>query len=71
MTYVLAPIPDPAALLTELRFVPPADRDDAVQEAWTAHLAGRDPARAIATFAQRTRRDRKREKRNSALIAVM
>jgi hypothetical protein len=71
MTYVLPPVADPTALLTELRFVSPAERDDVVQEAWAAHLAGRDPARAIATFAQRTRRNRKREKRNSVLIAVM
>ncbi len=44
----------------ELRFVNLVDRDDAIQEAWIAHLEGRNPARAVATFAQRLRRERQR-----------
>ena len=53
-------MPDNGPLLTELRFVNPKDREDAVQEAWLAHLEGRNPARAVATFAQRLRRERQR-----------
>ncbi len=53
-------MPDSGPLLTELRFVNPKDREDAVQEAWLAHLEGRNPARAVATFAQRLRRERQR-----------
>jgi hypothetical protein len=37
------------------------DREDAVQEAWLAALEGRNPARAVNTFAQRERRHRRRE----------
>jgi hypothetical protein len=60
MAQELPTLPDSGPLLTELRFVNPKDREDAVQEAWLAHLEGRNPARAVATFAQRLRRDRQR-----------
>ena len=62
---------DSAALQTELRFVNPKDRDDAIQEAWLAHLEGRDPARAVATFAQRLRRDRQRTLVSSAVTELV
>jgi hypothetical protein len=51
---------DNGPLLMELRFVNLVDREDAIQEAWIAHLEGRNPARAVATFAQRLRRNRQR-----------
>ena len=60
MALELPTLPDGGPLLTELRFVNPKDREDAVQEAWLAHLEGRNPARAVATFAQRLRRERQR-----------
>lgn len=60
MTMPLPTLPNGAALLSELRFVNPQDREDAIQEAWLAHLEGRNPARAVATFAQRLRRQRQR-----------
>lgn len=60
MALELPTLPDNGPLLTELRFVNPKDREDAVQEAWLAHLEGRNPARAVATFAQRLRRERQR-----------
>lgn len=53
-------MPDNGPLLMELRFVNLVDREDAIQEAWLAHLEGRNPARAVATFAQRLRRERQR-----------
>jgi hypothetical protein len=49
-------------LRLELRLTPSIDRDDAVQEAWLAHLEGRSPARAVNTFAQRERRHRRRQR---------
>ena len=49
-------------LSLELRLTPRQDRVDAAQEAWVAHLTGRNPARAVATYAQRERRRRVRER---------
>ena len=60
MNHVLPPLDDPARLVIELRFVPALDRDDAVQEAWVAHLEGRPVRTAVNTYAQRQRRHRKR-----------
>jgi len=37
------------------------DRDDALQEAWAAHLAGEDPRRAVRRYAMREYRHRRRE----------
>ena len=37
----------------ELGLVPHADCEEAVQEAWLAHVSGRSPARAVNTFAKR------------------
>jgi hypothetical protein len=48
-------------LALELRLCPGVDREDALQEAWLAALEGRDPARAVNTYAQRERRHRRRE----------
>lgn len=53
--------PFAAKLALELRLCPGMDREDAVQEAWLAALEGRNPARAVNTFAQRERRHRRRE----------
>lgn len=58
-------------LRTEMQFVKPQDRPDALQEAWLAQLEGRDPARAVGTFAQRLRRERTRVQVSSPLIAVL
>jgi hypothetical protein len=49
-------------LRLELRLTPTVDREDAAQEAWLAHLQGRNPARAVNTFAQRERRHRRRQR---------
>jgi hypothetical protein len=49
-------------LRLELRLTPTVDREDAAQEAWLAHLEGRNPARAVNTFAQRERRHRRRQR---------
>ena len=53
--------PCAAKLALELRLCPRMDREDALQEAWLAALEGRNPARAVNTFAQRERRHRSRE----------
>ena len=50
-----------ARIEAELRLAPHAEREEAVQEAWLAHLSGRSPARAVNTFANRERRHRTRE----------
>ena len=60
MDHVLPPLDDPGRLVIELRFVPAPDLDDAVQEAWLAHLEGRPVSTAVNTYAQRQRRWRKR-----------
>ncbi|MCL4210932.1 MAG: hypothetical protein KJZ68_09715 [Phycisphaerales bacterium] len=51
-----------AKLKLELRLTPGVDREDAAQEAWLAHMEGRNPARAVNTFAQRERRYRRRQR---------
>lgn len=38
-----------------LSLVPSEAREDAVQESWVAYLAGRDPVRAVNSFAHRER----------------
>ncbi|OQY98827.1 MAG: hypothetical protein B6D36_17045 [Planctomycetes bacterium UTPLA1] len=57
---MLPPLREDRKLRLELRLVGGLDRDDAVQEAWLAHLEGRNPARAVNTFARRERRHRQR-----------
>ncbi|MBK9126288.1 MAG: hypothetical protein IPM13_00595 [Phycisphaerales bacterium] len=57
---MLPPVCPADRLGLELRLVPRADREDAVQEAWLAFLSGRDPARAVNTYARRERRLRQR-----------
>lgn len=64
MRSLSATLPDTplaAKLALELRLCPGVDREDAAQEAWLASLEGRNPARAVNTFAQRERRHRRRE----------
>jgi len=61
MTRQLPPTADASHLALELRLVRASDKDDALQEAWVAHLEGRNPARAVNTFAQRELRRRRRE----------
>lgn len=56
----LPPLRDDRKLALELRLVVALDKEDALQEAWLAHLEGRNPARAVNTFAQRERRHRRR-----------
>jgi hypothetical protein len=51
---------DDRKLTLELRLVATWDKEDALQEAWLAHLEGRNPARAVNTFARRERRHRRR-----------
>lgn len=60
MSSVLPPITDDRKLALELRLVKAPDKEDALQEAWVAHLEGRNPARAVNTYAQRERRHRQR-----------
>jgi hypothetical protein len=61
MARTLPPASSDQRLALELRLTPRDDREDAVQEAWVAHLEGRNPARAVATYAQRERRHRVRQ----------
>lgn len=61
MSIALPPSAALPRLALELRFVRSAERDDAAQEAWVAHLEGRDPAKAVSNFRHRERRRRIRE----------
>ncbi len=60
MNATLPPVCTVDRLSLELRLVPHAYREDAVQEAWLAFLSGHDPARAVNTYARRERRLRRR-----------
>lgn len=53
-----------ATVARQLRHVPAADRDDAVQVAWLAFLESRDPARAVDTWRRVEARRRARERTN-------
>ena len=57
-TVVLPPVSRVELLRLELRLVPAQDRADALQEAWVAHLEGRNPMQAVNTYAKRQRRRR-------------
>tara|TARA_B100001094_G_C18076205_1_gene742739 strand:- start:465 stop:743 length:279 start_codon:yes stop_codon:yes gene_type:complete len=57
---LLPPVEDSRRLALELRLTPRHLKEDALQEAWLAHLDGRDPARAVNTFVVREKRHRKR-----------
>lgn len=64
----LLPLRKDRRLALELRLVVGPDREDAVQEAWVALLEGRDPARAVNTFARRERRYRRRALTSAASL---
>lgn len=52
----LPPVAD-ANLTRNLFRCRPQDRDDAIQEAWVAHLAGNVPSRAVDRFRKRRERE--------------
>lgn len=60
MDYSLPPIDRITDLKSELAQVPKRHRDDAVQEAWLAHLEGRDSVKAIAAYRMRELRHERR-----------
>jgi hypothetical protein len=49
----LPPTKHRQALESALAKVPRRLREDAIQEAWVAHLSGKNPANAIRSFARR------------------
>jgi len=49
-----------SALAAELSRIPEDLHEDAIQEAWLAHLEGGDPVRAVGRFRDRERAYRKR-----------
>ena len=49
---ILPPLPS-AGVARDLLFIPNRMREDAAQEAWVAHLEGRDPGAAIRTYFRR------------------
>jgi hypothetical protein len=67
---MLPPTTELNRLELELRLGPHRDREDAVQEAWLAHLEGRDPATAANTYLRRQRRYRQREAATDPLGAL-
>lgn len=44
------------AFVRELELVPERMREDALQEAWVAHLGGKSPVQALETYRKRERR---------------
>jgi hypothetical protein len=60
MTTTFPPVKDVAKLRREWQLVPSRFREDALQEAWVAHLEGRS---AIAAMHNYTKRERKHERR--------
>ena len=50
------------------RRIPARHREDAMQEAWLAHLEGRDPARAADTY---RKRELRHERRQSAITDLL
>jgi len=61
MTTVSADIAPNADLERELRFINGMEREDAVQEAWVAHLEGESARDAVSRYRHRERRRRTRE----------
>jgi hypothetical protein len=60
MDYVFPPVENVDQLKAELSTIPVRHRDDAVQEAWVAHLEGRDPLQAMHTWSLKEKRAEKR-----------
>ena len=50
-----------AKLKAELRLVPRRHREDALQEAWLAHLEGRNPINAVVGYKNAEARHEERE----------
>jgi len=49
-----------------IRRTHPSDKEDAMQEAWLAHLQGDDPCRGIDRFRDKERR---RQKRRASILS--
>lgn len=58
---LLQSLPDAARVKRELDWTPVRLREDAVQEAWLAHLRGANPVSAIQSFRRRSRKAGRRE----------
>jgi hypothetical protein len=54
------PFTDEPKFQQSLRLIPHEMREDAMQEAWVAHLSGRCPIAAMLTHARRERKYRRR-----------
>lgn len=61
MTTVFPDIEASPDLERELRFVSGPEREDAVQEAWLAHLEGESATNAVSRYRHQERRRRTRE----------
>ena len=57
----LPKIPNLTSLQAEIRLVPERHREDAIQEAWAAHLCGDCPIKAVGRFKKREMRRERRE----------
>lgn len=57
----LPPIASIDELKSALAHVSERHRDDAIQEAWVAHLEGKDPIRAVFRYAKAERRNELRK----------
>jgi hypothetical protein len=60
MEYPCPPSAKPEAWMAELSTISKRHRDDAVQEAWVAHLEGRNPIQAMSTWSWREKRRERR-----------
>lgn len=57
----LPPVKNLDRLKRVLQLVPDQERDDAINEAWIAHLDDRDPVQAVDTYRVRESRHRQRQ----------
>lgn len=53
MGTILPPVANTAELSDAVKRVPAPLRDDAIQEAWVAHLSKQCPVKAVQSFASR------------------
>jgi hypothetical protein len=60
MDTTLPPVKNMASLQREVSMVPERHRNDAVQEAWLAHLSGESATAAVQRFVKRERRNESR-----------
>ena len=57
-------------LKTEIRLIPETLKQDAIQEAWLAHLGDKCPIKAVKRYAEQERRHNQRFITNQELVGL-